>query len=237
MEGASVKFSSSTGAKFSIIIPTYNHLEDLLKPCISSFRETLLDTEVLVMANGCSDGTEDYVRSLGDPFRVLSFPKPLGYTKSVNAAICASEGEFLVLCNNDIKILDWGRASWLDILHAPFADPKVGVTGPFRQYRAEKPFIVFCLAMMPRRLFGEVGMLDEAFSPGAGEDTDWCLRVQEAGYKVVQVPSEASPWLRGGNFPLYHIGSQTVKDVPGWDEIIARNEKLLQQRYGKGGPG
>ena len=47
--------------KYSIIIPTYNHLNDYLIPCINSIeRYTDLDNyEIIVIANGCSDQTED----------------------------------------------------------------------------------------------------------------------------------------------------------------------------------
>lgn len=67
--------------KTSIIIPTYNHLEDCLKPCLESIIKNtdLTDLEVIVVANGCTDGTKEYVESLGDSFKLLWFDEPLGY--------------------------------------------------------------------------------------------------------------------------------------------------------------
>ena len=49
--------------KYSIVIPTYNHLEDLLKPCIESiYKNTdMSQVELIVSANGCTDGTQEYV--------------------------------------------------------------------------------------------------------------------------------------------------------------------------------
>ena len=52
--------------KYSIVIPTYNHLDDFLKPCLQSIIQfTDLDkAEVIVVANGCVDATHQYVEAL-----------------------------------------------------------------------------------------------------------------------------------------------------------------------------
>jgi len=52
--------------KYSIVIPTYNHCEDLLKPCLESiFKYTdMTDVELVISANGCKDGTSDYLKAL-----------------------------------------------------------------------------------------------------------------------------------------------------------------------------
>ena len=226
--------------KISIVIPTLNHLDDLLKPCIEGLKAqtdfAAADAEVIVVANGCKDGTRDFVESLGPPFKLLSFPEPMGYTKAMNAGVCAASGEFVVPFNNDIVLLDWGKKNiWLEIMGKPFeGDPKVAITGPSRMFRAHKPFIVFYCCMIRRKLILEAGMLDEIFSPGAGEDTDFCMKVLEKGYKVVQVPHEGDDKAYLIPFPIWHKGGSTVNEVPGWPDIIARNEKILQSRYGMG---
>ena len=60
--------------KVSILIPTHKHLEDCLKPCLTSvIKNTDLSTvEVIVIANGCgNDGTKEYIESLGEPFKLI----------------------------------------------------------------------------------------------------------------------------------------------------------------------
>ena len=60
--------------KYSVVIPTYNHCDDLLKPCIESiFKYTnLKDIELIISANGCSDNTSQYLDELRYKFNQLN---------------------------------------------------------------------------------------------------------------------------------------------------------------------
>lgn len=230
--------------KVSIIIPTFNHLSDLLRPCLESIlKHTDLDAcEVIVVANGCTDGTEDYVRSLVGPFKLLSFKEPLGFPAAVNAGIREAQGDYVVLLNNDTVLLEQDWNSWIDCLLRPFLeDPTVGMTGPVKFHWAcgetRRNAMAFWCVMIPRALFtGELGPLDEIFSPGTGEDGDFSIRVEEAGYRLVQVPIDGSSEFGKGIpnqiFPIEHKGSGTfgAKD---YSDVIKRNSKILVDRYGK----
>lgn len=215
----------------SIVIPTYNHLEQCLKPCVESMLKTnLRDSEVVVVCNGCKDGSEEYVKTLGDRFRLVSTPDPLGYTKAVNVGIVRTSGDKVVLTNDDIMILDWG-GNWIDILEQPIdADPQMVMTGSSRDVWAkDKPFLVFSMVMIRRATLYEFGLLDEAFNPGAGEDCDFSLKCLAKGYKYRQVPKEFDCWRT--EFPMWHYGNTTCGAVPGWHETSARNTKILEGRY------
>jgi GT2 family glycosyltransferase len=229
-------------SKISIIIPCLNHLEDATKPCIESVLKytDLSDTKVIVVCNGCNDKTQDYVNSLGDSFVLLDYAKPLGYTKATNAgilnAINDQHSEFVILLNNDTVILEQPFDKWQKMLLDPFADEKVGITGPLKQFcpHAKRDFLVFFCACLRAKMLKEIGILDEIFSPGAGEDTDLAVRAQDAGWKVLQVPDEKLGQGNGlmiGSFPIYHEGEKTVNDLPDWKEIFERNSKILEEKY------
>ncbi|MFA5746191.1 MAG: glycosyltransferase, partial [archaeon] len=121
--------------KCSIVIPTFNHCDDLLKPCLESIRKytDLSMVEVIVVANGCKDNTREYVESLGDPFKLLWFDEGLGYTKATNEGMKIATGEYIIPLNNDVQILDLGQGhnKWLNDLLKPFeTDESIGITGP-----------------------------------------------------------------------------------------------------------
>lgn len=235
--------------KYSIVIGTYNKLEECLKPCVDSILKytTLNDfsTELIIVANGCTDGTANYILSLQRQFHnihLLWYDEALGFTRAYNEGIRAARGEYVVLFNNDNILLDQPYNQWLEILVKPFEDgsvAKVGITGPMKEHcpHADRDFILFFCAMIPRRLFDEVGMLDEIFSPGYGEDTDYNARLENAGYKIVQVPDDSRNFYdtnkRTGVFPLFHAGNMTFKNWPGGEELLARNNKILKDRYAK----
>jgi len=214
----------------SIIIPTYNHLEPCLKPCVTSMLKTnLRDSEVVIVCNGCKDGSEDYVKSLGKPFRLVSTPEALGYTKAINLGIVASNGDKLVLMNDDNVILDWGQ-NWLQILEDPLDKENLVMAGSSKDVWAKgMPFLVFSLVMIRRKTLYEFGLLDEAFNPGAGEDCDFSLKCLQKGYKYRQVPKEFDCWKT--EFPMWHAGHVTCCGVPNWDKTAARNTKILEDRY------
>jgi GT2 family glycosyltransferase len=228
--------------KVSIVVPTYNHL-GLLKACLDSIRlyTDLSRVEVVVVANGCTDGTEAYLKTLPEPFRHVIRQEPLGYTAATNVGIREARGEYVLLLNNDTALLPQAKHLWIDLMLSPFlADPKVGVTGPVKFSwdcgGIERRAMAFWCVMIPRRLFSEIGLLDEVFSPGTGEDGDFCIKAELAGYRLVQVPDDVGSKFGDGipvqHFPIYHLGSGTFRDKD-YSEITKRNTAILESRYGK----
>lgn len=228
--------------KYSIVIPTWNHLHDCLIPCLTAiFKYTdLSNVEIIVIANGCTDGTEDYLDGLGPAVTYYSYPEPLGYTKSTNIGIEKAKGEYVILMNNDAILLQQPKNQWIEMLSEPFErDEKVGITGSLRGWSdpANSFFMIFFLVMIRRQLFDELGLLDEQFSPGGGEDTEFCIRLMDHGYKQVQVPSDTQldynpdTGLFVSTFPVFHQGEATVYDLPDWQQIFDKNSFRLAKMY------
>lgn len=234
--------------KYSVVIPTYNNLEECLKPCIESVirNSDLAETEIVVVANGCTDGTRDYVRSLGNQVRLIWFNEALGYTKSANIGIQQCNADLIVMLNNDASILDWGKSAWLHTLAAPFADPTTAVAGPSRLWYCPLTqttnarngnvvgewFVLFFCAMISRRAIDKLGLLDEIFSPGYGEDIDFCFRAMKEGMKVVQVPDQQDEWSYNVNFPIYHAAGKSFGERG--NTLFPKAMKIITERWNSG---
>jgi FkbM family methyltransferase len=237
--------------KFSIVIPTYNHCDDLLKPCVESVIafSRMTDVELVISANGCTDNTRTYVEQLQAQFTQLGFPdhvklvwhdKALGFSRAVNAGIQASTGQRVLLLNNDVILLGQPRNNWLDRMNAPFeTNPRAGITTTLKLYSPQtgRDFAVFFCTMIDRKLIDELGMLDEAFGVGAGEDTAYCFRAEEAGYEVIGVAKthyEPSIGTNASDFPIWHKAEGTMHDpvlVPNWTDLFNANTQLLHSMF------
>jgi len=151
-----------------------------------------------------------------------------------------AKGDKLLLLNNDTVILEQEPNTWINILLSGFAKPQAGITAPLINYSdtAGMEFAVFFCAMIDRRVVDKIGYLDEIFSPGSGEDVDYCVRAFRAGYLTVGVPVGQTPdrseGMPVGPFPFYHRGEITVWELPDWDAIYKRNEEILADRYNPG---
>lgn len=230
--------------KYSIVIPTYNHCEDLLKPCIDSILKYTDHNliEIVVVANGCTDGTRDYLESVKNHVSYIWIDEPRGYTYPTNVGMKVAVGEYVILLNNDIILLEQEKNTWLNVLEEPFKkDKDVGITGPVKFSwdcgGVTREAMAFWCVMISRRLINGIGYLDEIFSPGMGEDGDYSIRAVNAGFKLVSVPvdvtGEFDTGIKNFNFPIYHKGNGTFADTNDLkNEIIVRNTKILADRYG-----
>jgi len=234
----------------SIVIPTYSNAKGF-QSCVESILEnsTLDDYEIVVVANGAPQETRETIFALEHRARVQSkwFDEPIGMTRATNEGIKLAKGDFIVVLNDDTVILG---PEWLKLLQEPFADATVGVTGPQKEHdpNSNHDFLIFFCVMIRRDVFARIGILDEVFNPGFGEDTDFCIRAERAGFKVVTVPSEEGHFLADhpnssdlpewkkqkmwvGQFPIYHDGEQTFSKLKDTDSILERNRKILHDRY------
>lgn len=228
--------------RVSIIIPTYNHLEDCLKPCLESIIKytDLSDKELIIVANGCKDETANYIlaaSAIHPSIKLINIPYPAGYTHATNLGLSLSRGEKIVFLNNDTVLLPQPVDEWIRLLESPFADGKVGVTGPLKLTADGMTFefIVFFVAMTSRRVFEEVGLLNETFSPGGCEDMEYALRANLRGYRIALAGEGMRMQEDGkaftGTFPIYHKAEGTFDHIPSYKQSFKANIATLHKLY------
>jgi FkbM family methyltransferase len=237
--------------KYSVIIPTYNHCDDLLKPCIESLLKfsKVQDIELIVSANGCNDNTKEYLEDLAEKYTYLGIPDnlkvvwsadPLGYSKACNVGIEQATCEYIVLLNNDVIFLGQEKNRWLDLFENQFiTNPKCGISCVIRgpSEPAGRDFAVFFLVMIHRKVFDKIGLLNTDYGVGGGEDTEFSIEAENAGYEVCVASDlvwSQEKQMYTGVFPVYHKGEGTMHDpnlVPEWSDIFLDNSLKLAKKY------
>lgn len=236
--------------KYSIVIPTYNHCDSFLKPCVESiFKHTdMTDVELVISANGCTDNTWHYLNDLalqfnsigfGDHLKVAWSDEPLGFPQAVNTGIQITTGKRIILLNNDTVLLDQPKNYWLNMLESPLLlNPKCGISGPVKQRSPEtdRMFVIFFCAMIDRKVFDKIGLLNTEYGIGGGEDIEFCIEAEMAGFETAEcVPRFAEQGkLHIGGFPIYHAAEATMLNenlVPNWHATYLTNELKLARKY------
>jgi GT2 family glycosyltransferase len=140
--------------------------------------------------------------------------------------------------DNDTKV-SLGDKTWLERFIGYFDDPKVGAAGATTNYVSgkqhiealpdrylkqkanETPVLVSFVMMLRKEAVEAIEFFDELYEPGNCEDYDYCLQLEEAGWKSVIADSV---WIE-------HRGSQTFKDM-NFQGLLNRNFGLLKEKWG-----
>lgn len=243
-------------SKASIIIVTYNNVH-LTKLCLESIyqKTNYPNFEVIIVDNNSSDGTREYlqgIRQKHDNIKIIYNDFNAGFAKANNQGIGVSEGEYIILLNNDTVVTD----GWLArLIYYLDRYPEVGMVGPVtnitgneakidvtyssideidafaaqnaRDYRGcyfeIKMLSMFCVAFR-RGLFDEIGPLDERFGIGMFEDDDYSLRVKQKGYKLICVEDVF----------IHHFHSASFKlvDQKEYLQMFEKNRKKFEEKWG-----
>ncbi|CAG9622713.1 Ubiquinone biosynthesis O-methyltransferase, mitochondrial [Sutcliffiella rhizosphaerae] len=198
--------------KTSIIILTYNQLH-LTKQCLKSIIKNTQqkDLEIIVIDNGSSDGTIDYLKSIPH-LEIISNGKNLGFAKGCNQGLDIATGDQILFLNNDTIV----TKNWLESMKSLlYSDEKIGMVGPVSNYvsgsqqihvdytnidevqdfasgycesnagksRRVLRLVGFCL-LVKKEVMKKIGKFDESFGYGSFEDDDLCLRALNSGYQL-----------------------------------------------------
>ena len=191
----------------SIVIPHYGDVQ-LLRSCVEAVEKNTADVdyELIVVDNGT--GAPDL------PGRVIRNATNLGFAAATNQGARAARSEVLVFLNNDAA----PTAGWLSkMLQALHADDSIAVVGckvvfpdgaiqhagtsiverhdgilrGFNELddlpRRMVPAVTAASMVIRKEVFDAVGGFDERYW-NTYEDVDLCLKVGEAGWKILYEP-------------------------------------------------
>jgi hypothetical protein len=114
---------TTSSVTISVIIPNFNGLR-FLKPCLDSLRkQSFGDFEVIVVDNGSTDGSIEYLAGNYPEVKVRSLTRNFGFSRAVNEGIKVSRGKYIALLNNDTET----DPGWLqELYYALERNPELG---------------------------------------------------------------------------------------------------------------
>ncbi len=204
----------------SVVIPNWNG-RDLLERYLPSVVEALRGhpaNEIIVVDNGSTDGSAEFVRKRFPGVTVVALPENLGFGGGSNAGFRAARNDVVVLLNSDMRVARDFLAPLLEGFHDPevfavscqifFSDPnkvreETGLTqgwwqdGSLRVRHRIEPDIheLFpCFyggggsCAFDREKFLELGGFDALLHPFYLEDPDLGYLAWKRGWKVLYQP-------------------------------------------------
>ncbi len=88
----------------TIVIPNYNGIS-CLGACLRSVTEqTGVLAEILVVDNGSSDGSQEFVREHFPQAKLVCLKQNYGFCRAVNEGIARAESPYVILLNNDTEV-------------------------------------------------------------------------------------------------------------------------------------
>ena len=234
----------------SIIVVTCGQLE-YTRLCLDSIKHfTAEPYELIVVDNGSTDGTVDYLRLRQDIVFIVN-SENRGFPAAANQGIVAAKGEQILLLNNDTVVTRGWLRRMLETLHS---DHRIGLVGPcsnnvsgeqqvsvtYDRLESLDPFaqewgllhngqtvdtdrlVGFCL-LIRREVVDQIGLLDVRFGIGNFEDDDFCRRAQGAGYRAVIARSSF----------VHHFRHRTfLGNGVDFGALLAENERKFRDKWG-----
>ncbi len=189
----------------SIVVPTYNRIEQL-KRCIAGIQANVhLDREIIVVGGASQDGTVEWVSARPD-IRFIREAKREGAVKAFNKGFRAARGRYVMWLNDDAYPLPGAVEAAIRMIERPDL-PDLGMVAFYHNFDRPRnrldsveheghtysvynvrgyPYANF--GLLRRSLLEQVGYADERYYFFAW-DPDLSLKVQiEAGLKVIGCP-------------------------------------------------
>jgi glycosyltransferase involved in cell wall biosynthesis len=193
--------------------------------CLKKQRYADSRYEIIVVDDGSTDGTKDYLEDLANRGRLQYIRQSnAGPARARNAGAALAKGKILAFTDDDCQPDDrWLSA--LDKAYASFQGYRIGGIGGrienvgtghllheyYRvqgSYHAEHKaqglrFLDTANATFPRSVFLEIGGFNEQFDFPSGEDVEFGLRVLDAGYKLASI----------SNAIVWHVGRTSIPSM------------------------
>ena len=247
-------FETCESPDVDILIPCYNEFEITVECLVALKRAECRRKLRIILADDASPDERLLLFSKVPGLTVLRNPENLHFLRSCNRAFASTSAPFLLLLNNDTQVLDHAIDRLVDAmendLHIGASAPMflypngrlqeagctlrhdgdstmVGVgedpARPCYSYRREIDYGSGA-GLMLRREALDGKLFDERYAPAYCEDADLCLRIRDAGWRIVYEPEARI---------IHHLSVSTSSGSSRRRVQLARtNQQKLMEKWG-----
>ncbi len=200
--------------KVSVIIPCYNRAKFLRETVCSVLDQTYPNLELVVVDDGCTDGSREVLASFGGALRVLEHPNRVnrGQSAGINLGISETDGKYVAILDSDDLWMPEKIAEQVDFLERSIEIGLVYGNGqavdeegrrlydiyPPGHHEPNDPgrvlmdcyFLVPNNALVRRSVLEQTGGFDESLR--AAQDHDMAIRIAE----VARLAYVDRPWFK-----------------------------------------
>lgn len=227
--------------KCSIIVLTYNQVEDTKKCLESILRFTEFPYELIVVDNKSEDDTRFYLEELkrdlkNKDIKLVFNDQNYGFSRGCNIGMSKATGDYICLLNNDTIV----NANWLKNMIQELQGDSKALIGP-KSDGMHPPMYIESAEMMDgivrevdtlygfcfvfsKELLKLIGGLDERYKVGTFEDIDFVERIKRLNGKV----------LTSGKSYIYHKHHASWSSEFNHKMIMLRNMKRFEEKWGFG---
>jgi GT2 family glycosyltransferase len=160
----------------------------LRTPIITIIIPTVIDGNSILMLSNTLVKLIDH-RDLHYLYEIIIVPNEWkGFSIPVNAGIKEAKGEYILIMNDDVEILNYG---WERIMLEAFKDD-IGIVGFYGTNHYDK-YSAMWFTMIKKEVFDKIGLLDEELNYFM-QDIDFGYRAEKAGYRTEFVKLELNHW-------------------------------------------
>ncbi|NCN82827.1 MAG: glycosyltransferase family 2 protein [Candidatus Pacebacteria bacterium] len=196
----------------SVLIPSFNGIALLQKHLPSVIEQLVEGDEIVIIDDGSSDGTQDYIKQKlrHAQVHVHRINENVRFARAVNNGVAVAKNNFIFLCNNDVQLAE----DCLNTVRSYTQDETVFAVGCleyeeqpggeksgknklwfsrglFQHSKAndfssgETAWASGGSALFSKLKWNKLGGFDEHFAPAYWEDVDLSFRARKRGWKVL----------------------------------------------------
>lgn len=90
--------------RVSIVVPNYNGMA-FVERCLKALTEDAPEAEILLVDNGSTDGSREFVTEHFPQVRVIALRENYGFCRAANEGMKAAGTPYVILLNNDTEVL------------------------------------------------------------------------------------------------------------------------------------
>lgn len=186
--------------------------------------KVLIPSRDMSLLDSCKESMESSEQGSSSSVITIDL-RPFVYSSAINALAQRAGSSDILIMGDDTRVVS---QRWLARCSELLADWPAGYglinlcEIDIEGIQESRTTFAFVATLIPRKIWRQIGQMDESYTGYGWDDTDYCVRVLHAGLRIGIT----------GTARIKHAGSGTYGKIPGIEAMTTHNRERFSEKWG-----